>query len=232
MKKIFFSTNISANPLVLVNNRQQKLADENHITALAQHNNIVLTLPVSEMSVQEGHNELNALVRECIAQSRGAQKKLYDQYAPGAYSIIKRYLYNDDAAAQEVLNDSFYKIFTKLEMYSFQGAFEGWIRRIVINTVTDHLRKTIKDDQQHKEIQPEDAFINSSSLDNIAHKELLQIINTLPDTQRTIFNLFVFENYSHKEIAKLLNLNENNCRWHLNDARKRLKEKIYLQRKQ
>jgi RNA polymerase sigma-70 factor (ECF subfamily) len=161
-----------------------------------------------------------------MAESRSAQKKLYDLYAPAAYGIIKRYLYNNDNLAQEILNDSFYKILTKLDQYNFQGAFEGWIRRIVVNTLTDHLRKHIKPDQMHKEVQPEDAYINSDSVEKLSHKELLQLVHTLPDTQRTVFNLFVFENYSHREIGSILNINETNSRWHLNDARRRLKEKL------
>jgi len=137
-------------------------------------------------------------------------------------------MYNNDAAAEELLNDSFYKILTRLNQYNFSGAFEGWIRRIVINTVTDHVRKNIKDEQPHKEVQPEDAYVPSESVEKLSHKELLQLVHTLPDAQRTVFNLFVFENYSHKEIATLLNINENNSRWHLNDARRRLKEKIVI----
>jgi len=176
--------------------------------------------------VESGHNELTMLVRDCIAQVPAAQKKLYDQYAPAAYGIIKRYMYNDDATAQEILNDSFYKILTKLDQYTFQGAFEGWIRRIVVNTVTDHLRKNIKDGPQYKEVEEQDAYVNSESVEKLSHKELLSIIQTIPDAQRTVFNLYVFENYSHKEIAALLNLTESNSRWYLNDARRRLKEKI------
>jgi len=178
--------------------------------------------------VGSGHNELTMLIRDCIAQVPAAQKKLYDQYAPAAYGIIKRYLYNDDATAQEILNDSFYKILTKLDQYTFQGAFEGWIRRIVVNTVTDHLRKNIKDGAQYKEVQEQDAYVSSESVEKISHKELLNIIQTIPDAQRTVFNLYVFENYSHKEIATLLNLSESNSRWYLNDARRRLKEKLNL----
>lgn len=186
----------------------------------------------SKVSVVEksftSHNELSILIRDCIAKSPSAQKKLYDLYAPAAYGVVKRYLYHDDFAAQEVLNDSFYKILTKLDQYSFQGAFEGWVRRIVVNTVTDYLRKNIKDGQSNKEVQEDDAYINSESVEKISHKELLNIIQTIPDTQRLVFNLYVFENYSHKEIAALLNLTENNSRWYLNDARRRLKEKINL----
>jgi len=170
--------------------------------------------------------DLTILIRDCIAENRGAQQKLYDLYAPAAWGVVKRYFYNDEHAAQEILNDAFYKVLTKLKLYSFQGAFEGWIRRIVVNTITDHLRRNLKDDLKHKEVQPEDAFVNSESVEKISHKELLRLIQTLPDAQRAVFNLFVMEDYPHKEIGALLNMTENNSRWYLNDARRRLKEKI------
>ena len=170
-------------------------------------------------------DELEILIRDCIARSRSAQKKLYERYSPEAYGIIKRMIYNNDTLADEILNEAFFKIFRDLEKYSFQGAFEGWIRRIVVNTTADHLRKYIKD-EPHREVVAEDAYIYNESVENLSHKEILKIIATLPDVQRNVFNLFVFEDYSHKEIAELLNINQNNCRWYLNDARRRLKEKI------
>lgn len=177
------------------------------------------------ISSPSGHNELAILIQDCIAGAKSAQQRLYDLYAPAAYGVIRRYLHNNEQLAQEILNDSFLKVLTKLEQYTFQGAFEGWIRRIVVNTVTDHLRRTIKD-EHHKEIQPEDAFVPSESVARLSHKELLQLIQELPDGQRAVFNLFVFEKYTHKEISEVLKINENNSRWHLNDARRRLKEKI------
>jgi RNA polymerase sigma-70 factor (ECF subfamily) len=181
--------------------------------------------PTSDGSLS-AHDELRLLVRDCIALSRTSQKKLYDKYAPAAYGIVKKYVPNNEAIAKEILNDAFFKVFRDLHQYSFQGAFEGWIRRIVIHAVSDHMRKNAKIDKNTREVKPEDAYINSEPVENMSHKELLQIIDTLPDTQRSIFNLFVFENYSHKEIAQMLNMQQNNCRWHLNDARRRLKEKI------
>lgn len=177
-----------------------------------------------------GESELYALLKECIAGKRTAQKKLYDMYAPRANGIIRRYIYDNQSAAEEVLNDSFYKVLTRLDQYAFQGSFEGWIRRIVINTITDYLRKAIGKDYI-KEIQPEDAYVDSEPVSNMAHKELLTLIQSLPDGQRTVFNLFVIENYAHKEIGELLGISESNSRWYLNDARKRLREKINFIRK-
>ena len=193
--------------------------------------NISNHLTGSERSESDVH-DLHRLIKDCIAQSRTAQKKLYDQFSPAAYGIIKRYMYGDEIAAKEILNDSFYKIFTKLDQYSFTGAFEGWIRRIVINTVTDHLRKNIKNEHHTKEVEADDGFTDSCSVENLSYKELLQVVQTLPEAQLGVFNLFVFENYPHKEIANLLNITENNSRWYLNDARRRLREKINLLMKQ
>jgi len=166
------------------------------------------------------------LIQACIAQNRMAQKKLYDQYAPLLYGMIKRYVYNG-GQADEILNDAFFKILTGLQGYSFKGSFEGWMRRIVINTVTDNFRKYIKKEPAYKvEIETTDIEVESDIVGRLGYKELLGLIHQLPDTQRTVFNLFVFEQMSHKEISEVLGINENNSRWHLNDARRRLKEKI------
>ncbi len=166
------------------------------------------------------------LIGLCIAQNRIAQKQLYDRYAPFLYGIIKRYTYNG-TQADEILNDSFFKILTSLKGYAFKGSFEGWMRRIVINTITDHFRKYTKKEPAYKiEIETTNVHVEEDVMGKLGYQELLQLIYQLPDTQRTVFNLFVFEQLSHKEISEQLGINENNSRWHLNDARRRLKEKI------
>lgn len=175
----------------------------------------------------QGEGDLYLLVKDCVSGSRIAQKRLYDLYAPRAFGVIKRYVSDNEPLAEEILNDAFYKVLTKLGQYSFQGSFEGWIRRIVINTATDHMRKGISR-ETHKELQPEDASVGSEPVGNMTHKELLALVQSLPQAQRTVFNLFVMENFAHKEIADMLSINENNSRWYLNDARRRLKEKIHL----
>jgi len=203
------------------------MSEINLYSALSKTFNVSGHFPTSERSSSR-LDDLQILVRDCLAHSRSAQKRLYDLYAPEAYGIIRKYVYNDEHLAKELLNDSFYKIFKDLGQYSFQGAFEGWVRRIVVNTVTDHFRKNVKADKDYKEVEAEDAYIESEQVENLNHKELLKIIDTLPVAQREVFNLYVFENYSHKEISKILNIKQNNCRWHLNDARRRLKEKINI----
>lgn len=171
-------------------------------------------------------DDVSALVRGCIAGDRSAQKALYNRYAPTAYAIIRRYTQHE-ALADEMLNDAFFKVFTKISSYSGTGSFEGWMKKVVANTVTDHLRKYIRDQQvYHAAEMPEEVYMSEDIVGKLSYKELLNIIHELPDTQRMVFNLHVFEELKHKEIAEALGISEVNSRWHLNDARKRLKEKI------
>lgn len=170
--------------------------------------------------------DIDLLIRECIARNRAAQKFLYNKYAPMAYAMIRRYTEQTEIA-DEILNDSFYKIFTKMDSFSARGSFEGWMKRVIANTVTDHMRKYIKDrDIYHAAEMPEDIYMSDDIVGKLSYKELLAIVQELPDTQRTVFNLFVFEDYKHKDIAVELSITEVNSRWYLNDARKRLKEKV------
>ncbi len=166
------------------------------------------------------------LIQECIAQNRNAQKALYNKYAPQAYATIKRYTKHVELA-DEILNDAFFKVFTKIESYSGIGSFEGWIKKVVTNTVMDHLRKYVKDQQvYHASEMPEEVYMSDDIVGKLSYKELLAVVQELPDTQRIVFNLFVFEDYKHREISEELGITEVNSRWHLNDARKRLKDKI------
>jgi len=172
-----------------------------------------------------GRDELPGLIQDCLAGTRSAQKTLYEAYAPFVLGIIKRYLYNQ-AGADEILNDAFFRIFTRIDQYAFKGSFEGWMRKIVINLVTDHLRQNIKHERIiHDKVEEYNVYVDDS-VSKLSYKELLALIHQLPDTQKAVFNLYVFEDCSHKEIGEYLSITENNSRWYLNDARKRLKEKI------
>ena len=169
---------------------------------------------------------LRQLIDACRRNDRTAQRNLYDAYAPFIYGVIRRFS-NDDSVAQDIQSEAFYRIFKRLEQYRFEGAFEGWIRRIAVHAVADHFRKQRPDAAAISEDAEDIAvYHDPGGPGQLAYKELLNIIHQLPQTQRAVFNLFVFEQYGHKEIASLLDISENNSRWHLNDARRRLKEKI------
>ncbi len=169
---------------------------------------------------------LSTLIQDCIAWKRPAQRIFYETYAPAIYNIIRRYVF-DDATAQEILNDSFYKIFTRLEQYAGQGPIEAWMRRIAVNTITDYLRKHLRQKPAEVvEVLEDDAFVDNEAVSNLSFAELTGCLSQLTDIQRTVFNLAVFESLTHKEIGAALSITAGNSRWILNDARKQLKQII------
>jgi RNA polymerase sigma-70 factor (ECF subfamily) len=177
-------------------------------------------------SANIGDDRLLALIHLCINDDRKAQKELYQLFAPIQYAKIRRYV-PEVADANILLNESFFKILTHLKDFSFTGSFEGWMHRITINTVMDFLRKQKKHQNINRaEVEQLEIPIPETTVGNMAYQELLALIHSLPDVQRSVFNLFVFDDCSHKEISVLIGITENNSRWHLNDARRRLKEKI------
>jgi RNA polymerase sigma factor (sigma-70 family) len=171
-------------------------------------------------------DSVRALIKECIAWNRQSQRLFYETYAPALYQVVKRYVFND-AAAQEILNDAFYKIFTRLQQYAWQGPIEAWMRRIAVNTITDYLRKHIKDEHADiAEVAEEDAYVDNDAVSNLSYAELIGCTERLTHIQRTVFNLYVLESLSHKEIGAMLSISAGNSRWILNDARKGLKQII------
>jgi RNA polymerase sigma-70 factor (ECF subfamily) len=169
---------------------------------------------------------LRQLIASCLRNDRTAQRRFYEAYAPAIYGVIRRYV-DDNNMAQDIHSEAFYRIFKRLDQYRFEGALEGWMHRIAVHAVTDHFRKQrLITSSLAEDTQDIPMYHDSGGLGQLAYKELLAIIHQLPTTQRAVFNLFVFEQYGHKEIASLLEMSENNSRWHLNDARRRLKEKI------
>jgi RNA polymerase sigma-70 factor (ECF subfamily) len=184
-------------------------------------NNFVVNLKQNLMSLSI--QELKIIIDDCLKNSRQSQRKLYDIYSPFIYSIIVRNL-SDRSLIHDVLSETFVKIFRDIGKYSYVGTFEGWIRRITINTIVDNVRFNKKHNYGKVEIEDDDILVNSKN--DLSYNEILVVINTLPKIQKLVFNLFVIEGYSHKEIASLLEINESNSRWLLNDARKRLKSKL------
>lgn len=192
---------------------------------LTGHVNNATGLP-DEGPDEHTRNELSVMIKACMDGDPTAQKQLYEKYSPLVFGIIKRYVKHIEPA-EEILNDAFYSCFNNLHQFSFKGPFEGWIYRITVNAVAYHYkRNTRHKDVVYKEHINEEVTVASNALQDISYKELLELVYQIPDTQRAVFNLFVFERYTHKEIAEVLNITDTTSRWYLNDARKRLKKLI------
>ena len=170
--------------------------------------------------------QLHLLIDACLEQKQSAQRILYETYAPATWNVIKRYVFEHEAA-QEILNDTYYKVFTRLAQYGYKGSFEGWIRKIAVNTIVDYLRKYMpKKGFLMSQTYEENAWVEEDAVSKINFKELVAFTFKIPDMHRAVFNFYVFENLSHKEIAAALQISEGNSRWILNDARKQLQKLI------
>ncbi|MCQ2165055.1 MAG: RNA polymerase sigma factor [Bacteroidales bacterium] len=162
----------------------------------------------------------------CKRGDSSAQKALYDSLAPKMFPVCIRYM-GDRTVAEDVLQDGFVTLFSRLDSYSGAGSFEGWARKIFVNTALMSLRKSdvLKDSddiEQAWSVKSE----ATSAIQDIGYKELLKMIGELPAGFRTVFNMYVIEGYSHKEIAEALGITENTSRSQLQRARVALQEKI------
>ncbi len=166
------------------------------------------------------------LIERCRRGERPAQKALYDTLAPKMLAVCLRYL-SDKETALDVLQDGFVSLFSKLDSYSGEGSFEGWARKIFVNTALMSLRKN---DVLKQTEDIETAWSVSSeettAIQDISYKELIRIIGELPVGFRTVFNMYVIEGYSHKEIGEALGISEVTSRSQLQRARTILQEKI------
>ncbi|MDR6342856.1 RNA polymerase sigma-70 factor (ECF subfamily) [Filimonas zeae] len=140
-------------------------------------------------------------------------------------SVCLRYA-ADASEAEDILQEGFIRIFSYIHQFKFEGSFEGWLRRIVVNSALKQLQKkkiSFKEISDHQESSPRmDPYVYS----NLGEEELLKLINALPEGYRVVFNLSVIEGYSHEEIAQLLNVQPSTSRSQLVKARKMLQNQI------
>lgn len=167
--------------------------------------------------------DLNEIIHKCVKGSRVAQGQLYCKYSPVLYGICLKYS-KSKAEAEDNLHDSFMTIFTKIEQFQFKGSFEGWIKRITVNTIMQKFRK-----EEYVPLVTEDIEeVTEVEIENetVALGTLLNYIQELPDKYRTTFNLYVLDGYTHKEIGELLGTTAGTSKSNLARARQILKEKI------
>lgn len=166
------------------------------------------------------------LIDSCKRGDRASQKVLYDSLAPKMFSICIRYI-GDRTAAQDVLQDGFVTLFSKLDSFKGEGSFEGWARRIFVTTALMELRK--KDALKMREELEVVRGVKAETVgqvENISYRELMSLVTSLPPGFRTVFNLYAIEGYSHKEISQMLEITETTSRTQLRRARLWLQDKI------
>ncbi|MCK5855942.1 MAG: sigma-70 family RNA polymerase sigma factor [Bacteroidales bacterium] len=170
----------------------------------------------------------DSLIEGCKRKKRKARNKLYKLYANQFLGICLRYTRNT-SEAEDVLHDAFIKIFTKIDQYTGKGSFEGWLKRIVVNTAIQSLRERSKTRLVFDENEIDDDRIREDIdvvLPMISAKELMEFIQQLPDGYKVVFNMFVIEDMSHQEIADKLNISVGTSKSQLFRAKKFLKVEV------
>jgi len=165
------------------------------------------------------------LIKECIRHKRSAQYALYERYSPVMLTVCMRYSKNTEEA-EDLLQEGFLKVFDKIATFRGQGSLEGWIRRIMINHALNAIKakKLVfmdEDPQRLSEFLPDDPPDGEEEL--YPPEMMMKAVQELPEGYRIVFNLYVFEELSHKEIADTLNISENTSKSQVSRARRHLR---------
>lgn len=172
-----------------------------------------------------GHaSELEQLIQGCIRNERSAQEKLYRLFYPKMMALVRRYI-DQDVQAEEIMNNGYLRAFQKIKQYNFQGSFEGWLRKIVFHAVADYVKQNTKYSSQIVLIE-KDELVHKDHADKLYYDQLVQLVQALPDATRTVFNMYIMEGFTHREIGNILGISEGTSKWHLSEGRRVLKEKI------
>ena len=165
------------------------------------------------------------LIEFCIADKRQYQEILYRKYADKMYTVCLTYSDRDDDAS-DILQESFIKLFRNLHKFKFDGSFEGWLRRIVVNTALEHYRKRVRIKEKLKVYETYIEPSTDNVLAKINAKQLIQLVNELPKKAAMILKLYAIEGFKHKEISELLRISIGTSKSQLNRARFLLKESL------
>jgi RNA polymerase sigma-70 factor (ECF subfamily) len=163
------------------------------------------------------------LIEHCLKGNAKSQHRLFGQYAGKMMTVCRRYAC-DQKEAEDILQESFIKVFSSLDQYRFEGPLEGWIRRIVVHTALRTVQKKriyYADIDDHPENVPA-LSVGPDAIANLSVEELVKLISHLPDGYRLVFNLYVLEGYDHKEIATILGITSATSRSQLLKARRLL----------
>jgi RNA polymerase sigma factor (sigma-70 family) len=168
------------------------------------------------------YNDEQSFIQACIRKERWAQKKLYEDNYSTMMAVAIRYAdTNDDAL--DILHEGFIKIFKNIEKYQIGTSLNAWIKRIVVNTAIDYYRKEKRRRTESIENEQIHATYDADVISQLTSEEILTALQRLSPSYRSIFNLYIIEGYTHKEISMMLNITESTCRSNLVKARLKLK---------
>jgi RNA polymerase sigma factor (sigma-70 family) len=164
-------------------------------------------------------------VRDCQEHNSRAQRELYDMFKSKMFGTCLRYAssYED---AQDVLQEGFIKVFEKINQFGFKGSFEGWVRRIMVNTALEKYRVHYRHVSTDENIVTDDNEESNDITADLNARELIGIIQELTPGYRVVFNMYALDGYSHKEISEMLNISEGTSKSNLSRARTILQEKV------
>lgn len=165
-----------------------------------------------------------ALLQGCLQNQPTAQKVLYQRYSPKMLSVCYRFAHNREDA-EDMLQEGFIKVFGQIHTFRAQGAFEGWVRRIMVHTCINHLKRNKRFNESLDIAQAAGLQVREETVPSIVQaKEVVECIRLLPVGYRTVLNLYAIEGYSHKEIATVLDIEESTSRSQYTRARQMLEE--------
>lgn len=177
-------------------------------------------IPESNQNITESD-----LINGCLKDDRRMQEELYRRFSPRMYAVCLRYAGNAEEA-QDILQEGFIKVFKKLDSFRSEGSFEGWVRRIFVNTAIEHFRrkKYLMPVTEREENTIEGKYL--SVLDNLAAADIMALVQELSPGYRTVFNMYVVEGYSHKEIGDILGISEGTSKSQLSRAKVILQDMV------
>lgn len=173
-------------------------------------------------------NKHRSLIKASLKGDSSAFEQIYRMHSPRLMGVCLRYSF-DAEEAQDLLQDAFIKIFEKLDSFRTEGSFEGWMHRITVHVALDNYRKkqrTKTDNFLEVADFANDIIDEENILSQVAHQDLLHLVQGLPPKYRMVFNLYVIEGYKHGEIAEMLKINEGTSKSNLSDARRILQKKV------
>jgi RNA polymerase sigma factor (sigma-70 family) len=165
-----------------------------------------------------------AILLGCLKNHAAAQKELYNRYSPKMLAVCYRFAHNREDA-EDMLQEGFIKVFLQIHTFQSKGAFEGWIRRIMVHTCINHLKKNKRFNESVDLIQAGSLQIREENIPSIVQaKQIVDCIRLLPLGYRTVLNLYAIEGYAHREISVMLDIEESTSRSQYTRARQMLEE--------